>query len=203
MADRRGQAGVSEPARDRLPVSSRRRVLPAAAGAVLLASVATAQPAGSRPPEAAPAGDAGTLPVLGMTACLDALRQAGARTAVAGRVSCAVGTTTRVGYCQFWPAAGGRVPMLELFREPVTHPGRGDGAFAYDAGIAVAAPDAPAARVLHFFARGRAVATMRLDLASLSSSFEPPPREAPASVAALLRDGDAVREACFGLQPIS
>lgn len=188
-----------------------RRVLAAAAVAVLLASPALAQPADPRPFEVAPVDGAVALTVPAMAACLDALRRAGARTAVAAGVSCAVGTTThpeRVGYCHFRPVAGDGLPMLELFREPATHPGRtgvptGGRPFVYDAGIAAAQPGQPESRVFYFFARDRVVASMRMTPAPLAAAYDDVPREAPGPVAALLRDGHAVRDACFGSGPVS
>lgn len=202
---------MSEPPRDGPAVPLGRRVPLAAAGVLLLASPALAQPADPRPFEVAPADGAVALTVPAMTACLDALRRTGARTAVAAGVSCAVGTTThpeRVGYCHFRPVGGDGLPMLELFREPATHPGRtgvptGGRPFVYDAGIAAAQPGQPEARVFYFFVRDLVVASMRLTLVPLAAAYDDVPREAPAPVAALLRDGHAVRDACFGPGPVS
>lgn len=188
------------------------RAAAAAAGVLLLASSALAQLADPRPSEVAPADGAAALTIPAMTACLGALRWTGARAAVEGGASCAVGTTThpeRVGYCQFRPVGADGLPMLELFREPATHPGRtgaptgGGRPFVYDAGIAVSPPDLPGVRVFYFFARGRVVASMRLTLEPLAAAYEDAPHETPAAVEALLRDADAVRDACFGLEPTS
>lgn len=183
----------------------------ATAGVLLLVSSALAQPADPRPSEVAPADGTAALTIPAMTACLDALRRTGARAAIEGGVSCAVGTTThpeRVGYCHFRPAGADGLPMLELFREPATHPGRtgaptGSRPFVYDAGIAVSPPDLPGVRVFYFFARGRVVASMRLTLAPLAAAYEDAPHETPVAVGALRRDADAVRDACFGLEPAS
>lgn len=187
------------------------RDVAAVAGVLLLASSALAQPADPRPSEVAPADGATALTIPAMTACLDALRRTGARAAIEGGASCAVGTTThpeRVGYCHFRPADGDGLPMLELFREPATHPGHtgvptGGRPFVYDAGIVAAQPGRPESRVFYFFARDRVVASMRLTLAPLAAAYDDVPREAPAPIAALLRDGRAVRDVCFGLEPAS
>lgn len=184
----------------------------AAAGAVLIASCALAQLPDPRPPVTVPPDDMAALSIPAMTACLDAMRHTGTRTAIAAGVSCTVGITThpeRVSYCQFRPADGNGLPLLELFSEPATYvrrlngPAGGSLLFTYDAAVATTLPSDPAARINRFFAHGRIVASLRLVLTPWHVAFDDAPADAPGYVQALLSNGNAVREACFALARVS